>query len=137
MNGRANDKIKEVECYLVELEEFCPASFEEYLNDTKAKAACERYAEKIIEAVVDLAFLLIKNKGFNLPEEDKQAFDILANEKVISDELAKRLKDAKGMRNILAHEYGEVNDEIVFNSISEELVKDAREFIKEVKKRLR
>ena len=39
------------------------------------------------------------------------------------------------MRNILAHEYGEVDDEIVFNAVTEELEKDAIEFIKNIKKK--
>ncbi|MBW2995234.1 DUF86 domain-containing protein, partial [Candidatus Woesearchaeota archaeon] len=88
---------------------------------------------KIIEAVVDLAFLIIKDKGLKIPEEDKEAFDILSSENVISKELAEKLKDAKGMRNIIAHEYGKIDDEIVFHSITEELEKDITDFISYVK----
>jgi len=134
MNKRIKDKAEELENYLSELEEFTPSSFEDYINDAKTKAACERYAEKIIEAIVDLAFLAIKEKKLKMPEDDKQAFSILADNKIISVELASKLKDAKGMRNILAHEYGEVDNEIIFEAISQELIKDAREFIKEVEK---
>ena len=47
------------------------------------------------------------------------------------------LTEAKGMRNILAHEYGTVNDELVFHSITEEIEIDAREFIKVIKKELK
>lgn len=137
MNKRINDKIEELEKYLSELEEFIPQSFEDYANDAKSKAACERYAEKIIEAIVNIAFLIIKLKGFKMPEEDKQAFDILSDNKIIPEDLSDKLKEAKGMRNILAHEYGEVDDKIVFNAISNELIKDAKEFIKEIEKRLR
>ena len=130
---RINDKIKEIEIYLSELLEIIPNSFEEY-KEIKTKAACERYFEKIIEAVVDLAFLIIKEKRFKIPEDDKQAFDILSNEKIISQELAEKLKDAKGMRNLIAHEYGDIDDELVFESITTELEKDVGEFIKMLKK---
>lgn len=133
MNERITSKIEEIETYLEELEKIVPDSFEEYKIDFKTKAACERYAEKIIEAIVDLAFLVIKKEDYKMPEDDKQAFEILSENKIISEEFAKKLKEAKGMRNILAHEYGEVDDEIVFNTISEELVKDAKEFIKNIK----
>jgi uncharacterized protein YutE (UPF0331/DUF86 family) len=137
MNKRIKDKAEELENYLSELEEFTPSSFEDYINDAKTKVACERYAEKIIEAIVDLAFLAIKEKKLKMPEDDKQAFSILAGSNIISVELASKLKDAKGMRNILAHEYGEVDNEIIFEAISQELIKDAREFIKEVEKGLK
>lgn len=122
---RINDKIKEIEIYLNELLEVMPRTFDEY-KELKTKAACERYFEKIVEAVVDLAFLIIKQRRLKVPEEDKEVFDILLDENVISKELCERLKDAKGMRNLIAHEYGKIDDEIVFNSIVEELKKDKK-----------
>ena len=73
---RIKDKIKEIEGYLSELSEIMPGNFEEY-KEIKNKAACERYFEKIIEAVIDLSFLIIKDKNLRIPEEDKEAFDIL------------------------------------------------------------
>ena len=127
------DKINEIENYISELSEIIPPNFKEYYNDFKTKAACERYFEKIIESVVDLTFLIIKNNGYKIPEEDKNAFDILVSEKIISLSLSEKLKDAKGMRNILAHEYGNVDDIIVFNSITKELIGDVKEFLIKIK----
>lgn len=128
---RTKDKMKEIEDYLSELSEIMPKSFEEY-KKIRNKAACERYFEKIIEAVVDLSFLLIKDKHLKIPEEDKEAFDIISKEGIISNKLAERLKDAKGMRNLIAHEYGTVDDKIVFHSITKELKRDVKEFINNV-----
>lgn len=133
MNERISDKIKEIEKYLQELETIFPTDFEEYEKDFKTRAACERYAERLIEALVDLAYLIIKDKKLELPENDAQSFDILVINNIISKDFAEKLKNAKGMRNILAHEYGEVNDEIVFHAITEELAQDAEEFIRKIK----
>lgn len=134
MEERITDKIKEIGNYLEELLSIIPANFEEYERDFKARAACERYFEKIIEAIVDLAFLFIRNKKYPQPSDDKATFDILAEKEVISKELAERLKAAKSMRNFIAHEYGEIDDLKVFNSIKEELEADIKEFIQEVEK---
>ena len=131
--SRGEDKINEIETYLGELESLLPLDFEEYKRDFKTKAACERYFEKIIESVIDLAFIFIKERNFKIPEEDKQAFDILKEEKIISEKLAEKLKDAKGMRNVIAHEYGKIDDELVFEAITEQLEKDVREFINSLK----
>jgi len=131
---RATDKLSELQNYLTELTAFMPKDFKEYLKDMKTKAACERYFEKIIEAAVDLAFIIIKDKGLKVPEDDKESFDVLADDRIITPDLASRLKDAKGMRNIIAHQYGTVDDEIVFHSITEELVKDVSEFVSACKK---
>lgn len=56
MNERIKDKIEEIEKYLDELVEISPSTLDRYIEDFKTRAACERYTEKIIEAVVDLAF---------------------------------------------------------------------------------
>jgi len=130
--SRIDDKIEEVEKLLEELESIMPTDVEEYLNDFKGKAAGERYFERIIESLVDLAFLIIKDKKLKIPEEDKQAFGILNDEKIISKDLADRLKEAKGMRNIIAHEYGVIDDSLVFHSLTEELIPDSKEFIKQI-----
>lgn len=137
MNKRIKDKIEEIEKYLDELAEIKPDNLENYLKDFKTKAACERYAERIIEAIVDLAFLSIKEKMLPPPETDLEAFDILSEKKIISPELAERLKDAKRMRNILAHKYGEVDDEIIFHAIQEELERDASSFTDAIEKKLK
>ncbi|MFC1741897.1 DUF86 domain-containing protein [Nanoarchaeota archaeon] len=132
---RIDDKITEIDGYLGELLSIVPDDFREYISDKKTKAACERYFEKIVEAVVDLAFLVVKETGLMIPEDDKEVFDSLAEDKLISRELALRLKEAKGMRNILAHQYGNVDDEIVFQSITKELVRDVKELVLSLKKR--
>ena len=134
MDERIDDKIKEIETYLSQLSERVPANLEEYKSDFFSKAAFERYAEKIPEALVDLAFLVVKDKNLDAPKDDNGAFVILAKNNIISVELSEKLQDAKGMRNIIAHEYGKINDAIVFHAVSEELVKDSREFINSISK---
>jgi len=130
--NRVEDKILEIEKYLEELIPNLPTELEEYKKDFKIKAVCERYFEKIVEAMVDLAFIIIKDKKLKIPEDDKQAFDILSSNKIISQELSERLKDAKGMRNVIIHEYGRIEDDKIFHSVTEELEKDTREFINNI-----
>ena len=122
-------KIVEIEKYLDELDSIIPTSIGKYKQNFEKKAACEHYFEKIIEAAVDLTFLIIKNEGFKMPEDEKETFVLLAKEKIITPELAAKLKDAKGMRNIISHQYSQVDDEIVFESITEELSGDVKRFI--------
>lgn len=129
---RITDKIKEIEQYLSELAGIMPQTFEEYSSDNLVKAACERYFEKIVEAATDLAFLVIAKNKFKVPEDDIDAFRILSEKKIISEDLYKKLKGAKGMRNILAHQYGKVEDELVFEAVTERLENDVNLFLKEI-----
>ncbi|MAG16241.1 hypothetical protein CMO88_04225 [Candidatus Woesearchaeota archaeon] len=129
---RIADKTSEINEFLEQLKEIVPSDLDEYKSSIEKKAACERYVEKIVEAATDLAFLVIKSKKLRIPEDDVDAFNILLENKIISSSLAAKLKDAKGMKNIISHQYGKIDDEIVFESIEEELEKDVKEFLKAV-----
>ena len=133
---RIDEKVKEVEEFLKELKGIIPASLNEYKKNIEKKAACERYVEKIAEAVTDLAFLAIKLKKLKIPEDDADAFNILLDDGMIDEQLSKRLKNAKGMRNIIAHQYGKIDDEVVFEAVKEELSRDVKEFVKCLKKKI-
>ena len=132
---RSDDKIEEIEKYLEELESVLPNSLDNYIKDFKIRAVCERYFEKIVEAAVDLAFIVIKEKDMEMPDEDKKSFAILFEAGIISEEISEKMQDAKGMRNIIAHEYGEINDELVFYAVTEELIDDVRKFLEELNER--
>lgn len=134
MNKRIRDKINDIRVYLEQLSKIKPASFKKYERDFKTKAACERYFEKITEAVVDLANLSVKEKSFQPPEEFYESFDILQKKEIIGSNLSLRLKNMKGMRNIIAHQYGEVDDKIVYIAINEEIHADVKEFLEIINK---
>ena len=130
---RITDKINEINGFLEELKSIIPSSLEEYKSNIEKKAACERYVEKIVEAMTDLAFLIIKNKKLKIPEDDIDAFNILLENKIIDSSLAARLKNAKGMRNVISHQYGNIDDAVVFKAITQELEIDAKKFIDVIK----
>lgn len=135
--SRIADKIDEIERYLNELADIVPDKFEKYRTDNLVKAGCERYFEKIVEAVTDVAFMIIAKNKLKIPEDDIDAFRILSEHKIIKEELYKKLKQAKGMKNMISHQYGKIDDRIVFEAITEKLDKDAREFIRSVEKKVK
>lgn len=132
--SKINEKVNEIQKYLDELMEIVPNTIKEYESNKIIKAACERYFEKVVESVTDLAFIVITLKKFRVPDDDIDSFRILEENGIINDELYKRLKDAKGMRNFIAHQYGQINDKLVYEAIAEELEKDVRKFIEIIQK---
>jgi len=114
--------------------EMVPNTLKEYESNKIVRAACERYFEKVVESVTDLAFIVITLKKFRVPDDDIDSFRILEENGIIDDELYNRLKDAKGMRNFIAHQYGQINDKLVYEAIIEELEKDVKKFIEIVQK---
>lgn len=113
-------KLDELDGYLGELRSIAPERFEEYLSVEK-KRACERLVQVLTEAVIDVCALLVAGLRLGLPGEEDDLFEKLARAGVISQPMVSTLKRMKGLRNLLVHEYGRINDEIVFDTVRRRL----------------
>ena len=131
--NRRGDKIIEIEKYLSNLEDYLPLNYGEYMSDGKSRMACERCFEKIVEAVIDLVFIIIKEGGLRSPDSDRDALNILSENEIISSELSEKLGNAKSMRNIIIHEYGNIDDKKIFDAIQNKLSEDVKEFLEAVR----
>ena len=134
LKKRTEKKINEIESYLCNLISFKPEDFEEYKTNLQKKWACERACERLAEGLVDLGIFLIRLKEINYNEEDEKAFGVLLKNKIIDEILCEKLRNLKGMRDHIAHRYGEVDDKIVFDSINNEIKDDVNDFITVAKK---
>jgi len=131
---RINDKVINLEDNLEKLTNLEIPEFEIYQKNLEKKLVCERLFEMIIEDIISITFLIIKEMELVSPENEEHAFLILSNSKIINPKLANRLREAKDMRNRIIHNYTTIDDSIVYSAVTEEIVRDAEEFIKEVKK---
>ena len=85
-----------------------------FLADEMIQAAAERNIQVAVQAVLDICNHVVADMKLEVPDEEKQAFQILASHKFISPALAKTLAAMAGMRNVLVHEYLEVDRERVY-----------------------
>ena len=109
-------KLGELDGYLKELATVAPRTFAEYRRIDK-KRACERLLQICVESVVDVCHLFVRGLDLGLPAEEDDVFVKLEQAAVVSPELAALLRRMKGFRNILVHEYGAVDDEIVYETL--------------------
>ena len=137
MEKRIDEKIEEIEKYLEQIYSWLPEEFEEYMADTKSRAACEKNFEVISEYILDIAIYFIRLKKFRIPNDDESTFKILAEESIISNILCKKMIAMRGMRNFIAHRYGEVDNLKVFDSFQEEFRDDTEEFLNSIKTALK
>ncbi|MGH7312541.1 MAG: type VII toxin-antitoxin system HepT family RNase toxin [Candidatus Rokuibacteriota bacterium] len=100
--------------YLSELRQILPASLESYQR-VETRRACERLLQISIECVIDVCGLLVTGLRLGLPGEEDDLFEKLAQAGVIPNALRDRLRRMKGLRNILVHEYGRIDDRIVYD----------------------
>ncbi|MFQ6062392.1 MAG: DUF86 domain-containing protein, partial [Methanosarcinales archaeon] len=97
---RVLGKIDELESYLKELNQIMPMSFREYKNIEK-KRSCERLLHISIECVLDICSIIVSELRLGLPTIEDDLFEKLKDEKVISEDMATKLKSMKSFRNIL------------------------------------
>lgn len=117
---RVLGKVAELDGYLKELRAIAPKSFEEFRQIEK-KRACERLLQIAVEAVIDICHLFVTGLRLGLPAEEDDIFEKLEHAGIISSSLRETLKEMKGFRNILVHEYGEVDDQIVYKAVQARL----------------
>lgn len=97
-------------------------SREVYVNDREQRAIVEREFQTAIEACIDIARLVITDLGEEMPPTNADAFALLAERGVLTDDTGKRMQSAAGFRNVLAHNYGgEIDDLLVYDHLQEDL----------------
>ena len=119
--------------YLDELKAIKDYTLEEYLDNYFIKRTTERLIQLIVEVATDINGHIIVEEGHNPPHNYYQSFIKLGQLNLINEELATKLAPSTGLRNRIVHEYEEINDQIVFESV-ERALKLYSQYIKEIKK---
>jgi uncharacterized protein YutE (UPF0331/DUF86 family) len=111
--GRILAKLDELEGYLAELRAIAPENLKEYRRIEK-KRSCERLLQLCIECVIDMCRILVSGLRLGLPADENDLFEKLNKNGIVSSSVTRLLRQMRGFRNILVHEYASVDDELVF-----------------------
>ena len=115
------NKISSAKKYLKILERYKKYSKKEIETDLDKKGATERYLYLAVQATSDLAEATVSYRNFRKPTTMTEAFYILNEEKIISDELTEKMVRMIGFRNIIAHDYEKVDFDIVYDVLQNKL----------------
>ncbi|CAI7978014.1 MULTISPECIES: DUF86 domain-containing protein [unclassified Parafrankia] len=83
-----------------------------------------------IEACVDVAQHICAARGWGPPADNGDAVRLLGDHGAMDPALARSLRKAVGFRNVLVHDYIDVNDEIVIARLR--ALDDLDEFVREM-----
>jgi uncharacterized protein YutE (UPF0331/DUF86 family) len=106
-----------------------------FIKDPLIYGNAERYLQLAIQAVLDVSNHVVADMKLNLPADNRELFDLLAAQKVLSATLSTKLMSMAGFRNILVHEYLEIDRRRVYSALKNDLG-DFEKFIKAVSKLL-
>jgi uncharacterized protein YutE (UPF0331/DUF86 family) len=106
---------------LAKLRAFRDTTEEEFLRSPALHDLAERYLHLAVECALDLANHFIAEAALPTPETNQDSFSCLENAGEIEASLAARLRSWAGFRNVLVHEYLQIDHGIAWTAIHEEL----------------
>lgn len=108
-------------------------TLEEVLEDEDIQDMIDRRMQVAIESCIDVATHLAA--GMELPRQEyaSDIFLLLGKNEVVSKDLAEKFVGAVGLRNILVHEYADVDYKLAYSNLDEKL-QNLKQFAKEVLK---
>ncbi len=83
--------------------------------------------QRACEAAIDMAMHIVSEKSLGLPQQSRDAFELLSENEIISEELKGSLTNMVGFRNIAVHNYQDIDIDII-QKIIEEHLKDIEKF---------
>lgn len=124
-------RLQKLDDYVRRLQQLQQITLDEYIDDETMQAVVERWMQLSIQACMDVASYLIAELGLRSPDDPENVFATLGQESIISPDLARRMTGMVRFRNILVHDYLEIDSEIVYRGLTTEL-DDFQRFAREI-----
>ena len=112
-------RLQRLEQAIAKLERIHKRGWKAFSSDTDLQDIADRNLQVAIQCCVDIANHLIAARGFRFPNSSADAFRVLTEEMHLSANLAERLAETTGLRNIIVHEYLVIDRKIEFEALSE------------------
>jgi len=77
--------------------------------------------QRACEAAIDLSMHLVRTHRLGIPQETREAFELLRDARRLSADLAERMTRMVGFRNIAIHDYRKLDLQIVKNIVTQRL----------------
>lgn len=112
---------RNLDSYLDQLRQLAKLPRVELVNDPIKLGAAKYYLQIAIECCVDVANHVIARQGFRAPESYADSFTVLAENGVIEQDFVPTMLKMVRMRNRLVHLYWEVNANILYDTLQNNL----------------
>lgn len=87
--------------------------------------------QRASKTCIDICNHIIRSRQLGIPQSSRNSFELVAQNKLISEDISNRLQKMVGLRNIAVHDYQKLNLDIVVAVIKNHLV-DFEEFSREI-----
>ncbi|MEK7306911.1 MAG: DUF86 domain-containing protein [Nitrospirota bacterium] len=113
---------------LKSLKPLAELSLEVYKEDPVNEVLAERYLERMIGRMIDINYHLITELDNPPPKDYYESFITLGRLKILGSNFAGQIAQSAGLRNRIAHEYDEIDEEKIYEGIKM-AVRDMPEYL--------
>ena len=117
----AHRLLARIEEYLGDLAALGDLTFEEYRDDVRTRRFAERTLQLAVEACLDLGQHILADEGWGEPQSNREVFRLLTKHGVLDEDLGRKIEPMAGLRDLIVHNYGEIDDFLVYGILRERL----------------
>lgn len=128
--------ISVVENYMAILRDIKKIPEPDLKNDVLKSGGLKHYLYVVAQSTIDLAEAIIAHKKLRRPSTLSETFVILNESNLIDRTLTDKLVKMAGFRNLLAHDYENVDFHKIYSFLQNDLG-DIEEFLKEIQTKLK
>ena len=107
--SKVEGMIRNLHRFIGYLEEIATLGSDDFLADPMKTGAAKYYLQVSIEACIGMASHIIASEGYRAPRNYKDAFAVLGENGVISQEFVDPMQAMAGFRNLLVHLYWKID----------------------------
>jgi len=79
--------------------------------------------QRACEASIDAAMHVVRSRSLGIPQQSRDAFEMLQAEELLDDALSRRMQAMVGFRNVAVHDYRKLSM-VILRSILDERLED-------------
>jgi|WetSurMetagenome_2_1015567.scaffolds.fasta_scaffold32441_2 uncharacterized protein YutE (UPF0331/DUF86 family) len=125
-------KLSRMSQYLQDVAPYKTLGYKDFMTD---HYKLERLIELLLMTASDIVFHLLSMKGEAPPGSYRAAFLRAGEIGMLSEKLGRNLSLGAGLRNILVHEYEEIDYQLLHRSVPQ-IIEDLTDFVEEVTSQL-
>ena len=132
VNDVLYNKISIIERCLIRIKEVYDNNPENLKDYTKQDSIILNI-QRAVEACIDISMHIVSKKKLGIPQNSRDAFEVLNVNGIINDSLLNKIKGMIGFRNIAVHNYQKLNLKVL-EKVIENHLGDFEEFVAAVNK---
>ncbi len=118
---KISEKLIKLDEFLKLLKQISAIPSKKFLKDKILIGSAKYYLQVSIECCLDIANHIIAAEHYRAPNDYADSFKVMEENEVIRPDLGIRLRQMAKFRNRLVHLYGEIDDQYVYDFITEDL----------------